>query len=49
MTKEGERDDDVRLDWRDYLAVVIAAMQTTLLPFLVLIVSLIVILLVLRW
>lgn len=35
-----ERDRDVHLEWRDYAAIVIAALQTTLLPFLVVIVVL---------
>ncbi len=35
-----ERDEDVHLEWRDYAAIVIAALQSTLLPFLVVIVVL---------
>ena len=31
---EVKKDDDVKLEWKDYIAIVIAAFQTTLLPLL---------------
>ena len=39
---------DVHLEWKDYAAIVIAAFETTLLPFLILVVVLVFMLLVLR-
>ncbi len=32
---EVKKDDDVKLEWKDYIAIVIAAFQTTLLPLFV--------------
>jgi hypothetical protein len=42
------RAGDVHLEWRDYVAVTIATLETTLLPFLVFIVVVIALLYVLR-
>lgn len=47
--EKGEREEEtVRLEWRDYVAIVIAAFQTTLLPFLIVIIVLLLLWLVLR-
>ena len=35
MTEEKERDKTVKLSWRDYVAIVIASCETTLLPFII--------------
>jgi hypothetical protein len=43
-----ERGRDVHLEWRDYIAIVVATLQTTLLPFIIFIVVLIALLYVLR-
>ncbi len=40
--KNDERLREVTLDWRDYVALVIAALETVLLPFLIVIVALVV-------
>lgn len=37
LSGEKKRDEDVHLDWKDYVAIAIAALQTALLPFIVLI------------
>jgi len=34
--KEERKKEQVRLDWKDYVAITIAALQTTLLPFILL-------------
>jgi len=34
--KEERKKERVRLDWKDYVAITIAALQTTLLPFILL-------------
>ncbi len=43
-----ERRGDVHLEWRDYIAVAVATLQTTLLPFIIFIVVLIALLYLLR-
>ncbi len=43
-----ERRREVHLEWRDYIAVTIATLQTTLLPFLIFIVVLIALLYLLK-
>lgn len=43
-----ERRRDVHLEWRDYIAVAVATLQTALLPFIIFIVVLIALLYVLR-
>ena len=50
MARENEDQSkkDVHLEWKDYLAIVIAALETTLLPVLILILVLVLMLLVLR-
>jgi len=45
---EEKKETEVNLEWRDYVAVVIAALQTTLLPFIVVIVVLLVLWFVIR-
>lgn len=47
-SKDEKEQKNVRLEWKDYLAVIIAAFQTTLLPFLVVIVVLVILWLVLK-
>jgi hypothetical protein len=34
--KEERKKESARLDWKDYVAITIAALQTTLLPFILL-------------
>ena len=46
--KEKEPEEQVRLDWKDYVAVVIAAFQTTLLPFVIVIIVLLFLILMFR-
>ena len=41
MTEEKEPDKTVKLSWRDYVAIVIAACETTLLPFIIVIIVLV--------
>ena len=43
-----EKEDETNLDWRDYVAFVIALFQTVLLPVVVIIAVLVVILVLLR-
>jgi len=45
MTEDNDKhdqDNGTHLDWRDYIALTIAALQTTLLPFIVFIIVLLV-------
>jgi len=41
LTEEKERDKTVKLTWRDYVAIVIASCETTLLPFIIVIIVLV--------
>jgi len=45
---EIRRDNSVRLEWRDYVAIGIATLETTLMPILVALVVLVLILILLR-
>jgi len=47
-TEEDKRNRRVHLEWRDYMAIVIASLETTLLPIIIPIVVLILVVLALR-
>gem|GEM_PF-2119263 len=38
--------ENLKLSWKDYLAIVVAALQTTLLPFILLLIAMIIIMLI---
>lgn len=46
-TQEEKKAEPIKLDWKDYLAIAIAALQTSLLPFVLLIIVVLVIAIVL--
>ena len=48
MTEEKKRDKTVKLTWRDYVSIVIASCETTLLPFIIVIIVLVVLVLAFR-
>jgi hypothetical protein len=48
VPEKNKKKDNPDLDWRDYVAIVIASFQTTLLPVLVIIVAMFLLLLILR-
>jgi len=48
VQKKDEEKDNPDLDWRDYLAIVIASFETTLFPVLIIIVAMFILLLILR-
>jgi len=46
--EKDEPKEDTRLDWRDYLAIVVASFETTLLPVLGIIAGMIILVLILK-
>jgi len=47
--EDDEQNKNVHLEWRDYVAIIIASLETTLLPIFVSVVVLILIVILLRW
>jgi hypothetical protein len=41
-----EEKEKLKLNWKDYLAIIIAALQTTLLPFILLLIAMLIIMLI---
>jgi hypothetical protein len=50
MSREDDKQNkNVHLEWRDYVAIMIASLETTLLPIIISVAVLILIVLALRW
>ena len=47
--EDDEQNKNVHLEWRDYVAIMIASLETTLLPIIVSVAVLILIVILLRW
>jgi hypothetical protein len=46
ILSNNEEKEKLKLNWKDYLAIIIAALQTTLLPFILLLIAMLIIMLI---